>query len=130
MIAKGTFEVTTWDESPYEEVEGEAHFTRASVTQSFEGEIEGEGAVEFLMVYPDKISASFVGLQRVAGRMGGRSGSFVLQVSGTFEQGAVSGTWTVVPGSATGELRGLRGTGSFSAPQGRRASITLEYDFE
>jgi hypothetical protein len=35
-----------------------------------------------------------------------------------------------VPGSGTGDLRGLRGEGEFSAPQGSEAAVTLNYDFE
>jgi len=128
--ATGTFDVKTWDEKPYEEIDGGAKLTRASVTQSFHGDIEGAGAVEYLMMYPDESSARFVGLQRVVGRIGGRSGSFVLQLSGTFEDGTVKATWSVVPGSGTNDLRGLRGEGHFAAPRGQSASVTLDYDIE
>lgn len=44
------------------------------------------------MVYREDGSASFVGLKRVVGRVGGRSGSFVLQHSGTFEGGIAKAT--------------------------------------
>lgn len=102
--ATGTFEVKSWDEKTYEELEGAGKLTRASVAYSYKGEIEGEGQEEFLMMYPDEKSASFVEMQRIVGSVGGRSGSFVLQGSGTFEGGAAKGTWSVVPGSGTGEL--------------------------
>ena len=128
--ATGTFEVKTWDEKPYDEIGGGAKLTRASVTQSFHGDIEGEATVEFLMMYPDENSASFVGMQRVVGRVGGRSGSFVLQISGTFEGGMARATWVVAPGSGAGELRGLRGEGGFPAEHGRSVPFTLDYDFE
>jgi len=128
--ATGTFEQKSWDEKPTQEIEGLPKLTRASVTQAFQGDIEGAGNVEYLMVYPDDNSASFVGLQRVVGRIGGRSGSFVLQVSGTFEGGLVQASWFVVPGSGTGDLLGLRGEGGFVAPHGPKAEITLDYDFE
>ena len=127
--ATGTFEQKSWDEKPTHEIEGLPKLTRASVTQSFQGDIQGEGTVEYLMVYPDDNSASFVGLQRVVGRIGGRSGSFVLQVSGTFEGGLVQASWFVVLGSGTEDLRGLRGEGGFVAPHGPKAEITLDYDF-
>jgi hypothetical protein len=35
-----------------------------------------------------------------------------------------------VPGSGTGELRGLRGEGGFEAQLGEGANITLDYWFE
>ncbi len=82
------------------------------------------------MIYPDEKSANYVGMQVVTGTVGGRSGSFVLQTSGTFANGVVSGTWFVVPDSGTGELHNLRGTGGFSALEGPKATITLDYDFE
>ena len=35
----------------------------------------------------------------------------MLEHSGTFEGGVAEASWSVVPGSGTGELRGLRGEG-------------------
>lgn len=85
--ARATFEVASWDEQPFSEVDGGPRLTRATVTKSFHGDIEGEGTLEYLMVHRDDGSASFVGLERVIGRLGDRSGSFVLQHTGTFEGG-------------------------------------------
>jgi hypothetical protein len=82
------------------------------------------------MAYPNEKSASYVGLQKVTGRLGGRSGSFVLQLSGTYDGEVARGTWFVVPGSGTGELQTLRGEGGFSAPHGSKESYTLDYDFD
>lgn len=129
MRATGTFEVSTWDEKPYEEMQGGAKLSRARVTQTFRGDIEGTGTVEYLMMYPDENYSSFIGLQRVVGRIGDKSGSFVLQVIGTFADGVLNATWSVLPRSATEELRGLRGEGDFSAVVGRTAILTLNYDF-
>ena len=129
-LATATFEVKTWDEKPYNEIDGGPKLTRASVTKSFHGDIEGEGALEYLMFYPGDGSATFVGLERVVGRVGDRSGSFVLQHSGTFEGGTAKATWSVVPGSGTGDLRGLRGKGGFASAHQQRYPITLDYDFE
>lgn len=129
--ATGTFVVKSWDEKPYEELGEGAKLTRASVAETFQGDIEGEGTVEYLMMYPDANSASYVGMQRVIGSLGGRSGSFVLQVSGTFAGGLAQATWSVVPGSGTGELRGLRGEGGFPAQHGTSSvPYTLDYSFE
>ena len=49
--------------------------------------IEGEGQVEYLMMYRSDGSATFVGLEQVVGRIGGKTGSFVLQRTGVFEGG-------------------------------------------
>ncbi len=62
------------------------------VNKFFSRDIEGESTEEYPMVYREDGSASFVGLKRVVGRVGGRSGSFVLQYSGTFEGGIAKAT--------------------------------------
>jgi hypothetical protein len=128
--ATGTFDGKTWDEKPYSEVDGGAKLSRASVTNAFHGDIEGEGTLEYLLIYRDDGSASFVGVERVVGRVGGRLGSFVLQHGGTYEGGTAKATWFVVPGSGTGDLRGLRGEGGLVAQHGPSASYTLDYDFD
>jgi hypothetical protein len=129
--ATGTFKIEGWDEQTYSESNDGAKLTRASVKQAFSGDIEGEGDVEWLMCYRPDQTADFVGLQRIVGALAGRSGSFVaLQSGGTFDGKEARGELSVVPGSGTGELRGLRGTGEFSAPMGSTASITLDYYFD
>ncbi len=124
------FTITNWDEKPYDVVAGQPKLTRASVTQAYVGDIEGEGKVEHLMVYGDGGSASYVTLERVVGRIGGKSGSYVTQGSGTFEGDTAKGTFSVVPGSGTGDLAGLRGTGSFIAVGGKPETqvVTIEYE--
>ena len=83
------------------------------------------------MCYRPDQTADFVGLERVVGRIGDRSGSFVaLHSAGSFDGAAAHGQLSVVPGSGTGELRGLCGNGSFTAPHGGEPSLTLDYDFE
>jgi hypothetical protein len=129
--ATGTFKIQGWDEKPYAEIEGGRKLTQASVSQAFAGDVEGEGTVEWLMCYRPDETADFVGLQRIVGQIGDRSGSFVLlQTEGTFDGKEAKGQLSVVPGSGTGDLEGLRGSGEFSAPLGGEPSISLEYDFE
>lgn len=128
--AEATFQVNSWDEKPIGESEGMPRLTRATVTKSFSGDIEGEGSLEYLMMYRTDGSASFVGMERVIGSVAGRSGSFVLQHTGTFEAGTAKATWVVVPGSGTGELRGLRGDGGFASAHAERYSMTLDYAFD
>jgi Protein of unknown function (DUF3224) len=126
----GTFKIEKWEESPYSEQEGGAKLSEASVKQTFSGDIEGQGSVKWLMCYRPDQTAEFVGLQRIDGQVGGRSGSFVLlQTDGSFDGKVARGQLSVVPGSGTGELDGLRGQGEFSAPHGAEASLTLECVF-
>jgi len=128
--AQAKFEVQSWDESTYEELDGDAKLTRASVGQGFTGDLEGDGSVEWLMCYREDKTADFVGLQRFVGRLGGRSGSFVMQTQGRFDGTEAKGSLDVVERSGTEELAGITGTGAFAAPLGSTASVELDYDFE
>jgi hypothetical protein len=127
--ATGSCDLTTWHEQPFSEIDRGPKLTHASVTKSFQGDIEGEGTLEYLMIYHDD-SVTFIGLERVVGRVGDRSGSFVLQHSGTFEDGTARGALSVVPDSGAGELRALRGEGGLVWRHGQHGSVTLDCEFE
>jgi hypothetical protein len=122
--------VHSYEPQTYEESGGGTDLVEIHVTEAFHGDIEGEGAVRFLQAIRADGSASFVGIERVTGSIGGRSGTFLLQDAGTVQGSMVSGTWFVVPGSGTGDLTGLRGEGGFSAKLGEAADVTLDYWFE
>jgi hypothetical protein len=128
--AATTFQVKQWEEKPIEGMEGGPKLTRASISKSYRGDIEGEGSLEYLMIHREDGSANFVGLERVVGRVGGRTGSFVLQHTGSFEGGTAKATWFVVEGSGTGELRGLRGEGGFASAHAEHYPITFNYEFQ
>jgi hypothetical protein len=126
--ADGTFKVEDWQEQEYGTLGDGRSLARASVKHAISGDIEGTGSVEWLMCYrPDK-TAEFVGLQQVDGRLGGRSGSFVLRTSGTFDGSEARGELAVVPGSGTGDLDGISGSGEFRAPLGSEAYVSLDFD--
>src|SRR5438874_11684434 len=76
QTAKARFAIKSWDEKAYSEGQDLPKLTRASVTKTFTGDIEGEGQVEYLMMYRSDGSATFVGLERVTGRIGAKSGTF------------------------------------------------------
>src|SRR6266404_597355 len=128
--AKATFGLKSWDEKTYNEMQEVPKLTRASVTKSYQGDIEGEGRLEYLMMYRDDGSATFTGLERVVGTVGDRSGSLVLQHNGAFEHGIAKATLSVVPGSGTEGLRGMRGEGEFAVGHQQPYHMTLDYDFE
>jgi hypothetical protein len=126
--ASARFAIKSWDEKPYSEGEDQPKLTRASVTKTYTGEIAGEGQVEYLMMYRSDGTASFVGLERVIGQIAGKTGSFVLQRTGVFEGGQAKESYFVVPGSATGELRGLVGDGSSAVGHGMEHPFSLSYE--
>jgi hypothetical protein len=129
VTATGVIKVSRYEPVPYDEPAQGPALVRIHVEEEFVGDIEGTGVVDFLQVLSGD-TATFVGVERVIGSVGGRHGTFVLQDEGTLAGNRVSGRWFVVPGSGTGELAGLRGTGGFTAELGQAADITLEYWFE
>lgn len=135
LQANAAFSVKSWDEKtwdgkPHNEVTG-AKLTRAEITYVYHGDLEGEGTVQYLMDYHEDGTGQYVGLERVVGSIGGRSGSFVLQHIGTFDAQSVKASLSVVPGSGTGELRGLHGTTEILI-SGHQESypLTLAYGFD
>jgi Protein of unknown function (DUF3224) len=128
--AYARFAITNWDEKAYSEGQDLPRLTRASVRKTFTGDIEGDGLVEYLMIYRSDGSATFVGLERVSGRIGTKSGTFVLQRTGVFEGGQAKESYSVVPGSATGQLSGLRGEGRSAVGHGSEHPFTLEYELD
>ncbi len=128
--ASAVITVRKYEPSAYDEPADGPVLTRIHVEESFSGDIQGEGVVEFLQAGRADGSASFAGLERVTGELAGREGTFVLQDAGTVDGSIVSGDWFVVPGSGTGQLAGLRGDGGFRANLGEGAQVHLDYWFE
>jgi hypothetical protein len=127
--AAATFKVRAWDEKPYNE---SPKLTRASVKYDYEGGLEGEASSECLMVYAEDGSASYVTVDLFTGKLAGMSGSFVLQGNGTYQPSAGIAKWTafIVPGSGTGDLKGIRGDAEFSAKHTPPGTCTLEYELD
>ncbi len=125
---EGTFEVTSWSEQPAEGLEGTARVTRATFGQRFSGGIEADTVADVVMTYREDGTADYLGFQRVLGDLGGRQGSFVLRSIGGFDGQVARADVSVVPGSGTGDLVGLRGTGSAAVPMGSSGTYVLDYD--
>jgi hypothetical protein len=64
--------------------------------------------------------------RRGADSLKGRTGTFVLQHSGTMTRGTPHLTITVVPDSGTGQLEGLSGTMTIEIADGKH-SYSFEY---
>ena len=73
-----------------------------------------------------KGSAGYVALERVTGTLQGRSGSFVLQHSGTMAHGELQLSITVVPDSGTGQLTGIAGKMNIIIAAGKHS---YEFDY-
>lgn len=123
--AKGWINVTSYESKPYDETDGLSS-AEVRVAEEFTGDFVGTGTVRFLMVSLARGSAHFTGMEHFIGRLGEFSGSFIMQNSGTLKDGVVTSEWLVIPGSGTGELSGLRGTGGCREVDG----AFLDYWFE
>jgi hypothetical protein len=125
-----TFQITSWDEKPYQEIEGAVKLTNAKVTQAYAGAIEGTSSIEYLMSYTVHGTVIFVGLERISGMVAGKTGTLIIQHSGSFSEGKARSAWSIVEGSGTGDLANLRGKGSYVAGHGEPAQVSFTYSFE
>jgi hypothetical protein len=124
-------EIKSWDEQPYREMEDGRKLSRANVALSVSEEgIEADATWDALLYYAADGTSSYVGQMHVVGRLGDRSGSFVLQGSGTYDGREARGESSVVPGAATGELAGLRGTSSSVSTHEDYPYMPLTIDYD
>jgi Protein of unknown function (DUF3224) len=121
---EATFEIASWDETPFEDGNEATKLTEALVTKKYHGDIKGTSTTKWLLAYaPDK-SALYVGVEHISGTIGGRQGSLVLLHDGAFRDGVATAQLRIASG--TDELANAGGTGRFRAdPAG---SLTLDLD--
>jgi hypothetical protein len=81
---------------------------RLSIEKRYTGDLVGTGTGEMLTAGTNvKGSAGYVAIELVQGSLKGKSGSFILQHSGTMRRGTGELTVAVVPDSGTAELAGI-----------------------
>lgn len=127
--AEAKISVQNSEAKPYDQTAGPA-LKELHLNEIFTGDIEGESPVRALQVQSGEHSAYQVSIQRFRGNLGGRQGTFVLQGSESVTNGKIKATWSVVPGSGTGDLSGLRGEGGFEGDFGKGSTGWLNYWFE
>ena len=128
--AAGTFTVASWAEDTYAELDDKRKLTKATVTYRLSGGIEGEATWAALMFYRAGGTAEYTGLQHVSGQIAGRSGTCVMIADGSYADGTASGTWRVIPGSGTGGLTGLSGSGTSVATSTPPGTYTVDYELD
>lgn len=126
--------IGSWDEPTFRELpDGGGKFTKAEVALSVAEEaIEVTGTMDSLMFSTDEKTSYFSGLLRFEGRLGDRSGSFVLTGQGDFDGTRARFDLTIAPGSGTGELAGIRGTATSVSTHADYPNMpmTLSYTLE
>jgi len=123
--ATGTFDVRLTPQQD-DDTTGSAAVGRLSIDKQFFGDLAGTSKGVMLAVGTAiEDSAGYVAMEQITGTLGGRSGTFAFQHSGTMARGAQSLTVTVVPDSGTGDLVGLSGQMTIEITDGKHL-----YDFE
>jgi hypothetical protein len=119
--AKGTFTV---DIKPLESPPAEG-LSRMSIDKKITGDLVGTSKGEmFSGGDPKQGVAGYVAMEVITGTLAGRHGSFALQHSATMTKEGRELSILVVPGSGTGELKGIRGTFNIEISGGQHS-----YDF-
>jgi hypothetical protein len=123
--ARGAFDVKL-NPLTVEHKDADERRGRMALDKRFHGDLDATGVGEMLTATGDvKGSAGYVAIERVSGTLHGRSGSFILQHSGTLTRGAPSLSITVVPDSGEGELTGIEGRMTITIVDGAHS-----YEFE
>jgi len=120
--AHGTFTVKIEPLTP-PPAEGLARY---SSVKQIHGDLEATSKGEMISGGdPKQGMAGYVAIEVVTGVLGGKHGSFALQHSATMDQNGAKMTVVVVPGSGTGELKGIAGVFTIHVDNGQHS-----YDFE
>jgi hypothetical protein len=110
------FEITAWDEEP----------ELTTVRKRFTGAMEGTSVARLLTAGGDD-GRGYVASEVVDATIDGRAGTFVLQHGGigTSDGAVLFQFGMVVPGTGTGELAGIAGTGRYEHTD-EHARLTLD----
>jgi len=106
--ASGTFDVKLSPQAQDDVTAGAPG--RMLIDKQFQGDLSGSSKGQMLAArsaIPG--SAGYVAMELVTATLAGRSGTFVLQHTGSMDRGALSLSIHVVPDTATGQLAGLSG---------------------
>lgn len=107
--ARGRFDVKRIPQESLDAGDG-AQIGHVRFDKRFHGPLDAASVVHMLAVGTNVAgSAAYVAIERIAGTLDGRSGSFLTQHNGILDRGRATLSLTVVPDSGAGELAGLRG---------------------
>jgi hypothetical protein len=122
------FNIRSWDESTYLDLNDDGKFTRATIKKQYSGDLIGQGTLDYLMSYQADGKAHFVGIERVTGSLGKREGSFTLTHTGTFLEGLVNSTFSVVEGSGDNGFIDFSGQGKYQTGAGSEVVFSFEHN--
>jgi Protein of unknown function (DUF3224) len=121
--ARGTFTV---DVKPVAPAPAEG-ISRFSIDKQIHGDLEATTKGEMFGAGDFKSgTAGYVAIEVVTGALAGKKGSFVLQHSATMDASGRRMSVTIVPGSGTGDLKGISGSFDIQIEKGQH-SYDLAY---
>ena len=123
-------EIKSWDENTSLELGEGSRFTTANVTLAPTDELELSGTMQSVMYYPDEANSTYIGIMHLTGRLGDRTGGFVLKGDGRYGDGTARSEMEIVPGSGTGDFAGIRGTAVSVSTHADYPYMPIELDYE
>ncbi|HEY0720869.1 MAG TPA: DUF3224 domain-containing protein [Gammaproteobacteria bacterium] len=120
------FLASHWSEVAFHEIAGAGKLARASINNVHSDGIEATGTLEYLLAYPGSPDGevAFIGYERIVGSLGAHRGSFVVRHHGIYSaRTGVHGTLDIVPGSGSGDLAGITGSGTLTASAGEHGGM-------
>jgi hypothetical protein len=124
--ARGTFDVKTIPQPPEQHAQT-PEIGQFLLDKQFHGDLQGTSKGLMLGAGdPRSGSAGYVAIEIVNGALSGRSGTFALQHFGTMDAGSMTLEVRVVPGSGTGDLKGISGAMTIKIAEGKH-SYELDY---
>jgi hypothetical protein len=125
---RGTYRTTGWRQQEYGSADGGPKLTLAEKDLALEGDLEGSAAGRSSILQWSTGSSAATGHLRITGRIGGRSGSFVVEESVRGGAGGATASWRILGESGSGDLSGIAGEGGWEwKPGAEQVSYTLSY---
>lgn len=131
MRASGTFKVGSFaPTSVTAEVATAVPVGVATMEKSYEGEIVGRSATLFTSAFDQSSGVgTYVAMESFDGTVGGRAGAFNFAHSATTHgTDRTAEFFVIVPGSGTGELAGISGSGGLTVDQDGTHRVWFDYE--
>jgi len=135
MRASGTFVVVELTPAPVPSpaIETAVSVGVATMDKRFEGEVAGRSATLFTSAFDQSTgTGTYVAMESFEGALHSRAGTFNFAHSATMSGGTRQGEFfvVIVPGSGTGELAGITGTGGIAIDSDGTHRIWFDHDLD
>ncbi|WP_306806455.1 DUF3224 domain-containing protein [Streptomyces sp. DH12] len=131
--ASGTFTVAAFEPTsltPDPAVETALPVSVATMEKRYEGEVSGRSATLFTSAYDHGTdTGTYLAMESFEGTLAGRAGTFnfVHAASTTAGSARLGEYFAIVPGSGTGELAGITGSGALAVDEDGTHRVRFDY---